>query len=277
MLEAIHKLSHPVLDVLFQGITLLGEQMVLAGLFCLIYWCIDRKAGTYLLICLCMGTCLNGLVKDIVKAPRPFWEEGVTALRTKTATGYSFPSGHSQTAATVFSALALWVRKRWMTVTSSVIILLVGFSRLYLGVHYPRDVIVGIILGVFTAWLAHILFQKLPLKRVAMICALLAVISLLFAESADTYAAAGLAIGMLPGLWLASKVEFHPPASVGRGALRLLAGGALLGAVYLPPKLIFEKSKGLYLILSIAVAFMGVGVYPWLVARFSREKQGKIL
>ncbi|MCK7488398.1 MAG: phosphatase PAP2 family protein [Bacillus subtilis] len=77
-----------------------------------------------------------------------------------TSTGYAFPSGHTQGASTVFTSTALWLKKRWMLVTAYVVTFLVAISRLYLGVHYLSDVVVGAILGIGLSFLMVRFFQK---------------------------------------------------------------------------------------------------------------------
>ena len=77
------------------------------------------------------------------------------------ATGYSFPSGHTQNVTAEFSAIALWAKRRWVTWLCAIIILLTGFSRMYLGVHTPLDVGVSLVVGLLTSLVCIRLFDRL--------------------------------------------------------------------------------------------------------------------
>ena len=134
-----------------------GEEAILIPLIAVIYWTFNKKMGEYIAYSSLTSVLINGAVKDAFKAKRPIGEPGIRSLRVETATGYSFPSGHTQTATTFWTSLMIIFRKKWMYILGSIMILGVGLSRLYLGVHWPIDVICGWIFGiVFT-----IMFSKL--------------------------------------------------------------------------------------------------------------------
>ena len=136
---------------LFEGITIL---FVVA-----LWFAVDsRLAQKVFFVTICsMG--LNGVVKNIAQVPRPF-DKGIVPVRQETATGFSFPSGHTQNFSTWSTLFAIEFKKKWLTVLVAVFIALVAFSRLYLGVHYPSDVIVGVALGVGMAFLGDYLFER---------------------------------------------------------------------------------------------------------------------
>lgn len=274
--------SNPTLDLLWQSVTMLGEHLVLAGICFLAYWCIDKKAGRYLILCLGLSVCLNGFVKDLVQAPRPFWQAGAPkALRLETATGYSFPSGHSQAAATLYTALALESRRKAVKVALVALILGVGFSRLYLGVHYPEDVVAGILLGAGAALLIRYLLQRKMLRQAMTFCALAAAAILLVAQSDDSYAAAGLTAGLLGGFWLESRVVgFQKPKGAVQGAARLVGGFLLLGVFYLAVDLIWTKAPTTSFLQNAGVAFLATGGYPWLFEKWEKgdrnHKNGEV-
>jgi undecaprenyl-diphosphatase len=103
-----------------------------------------------------------GFLKAIVKAPRPFQViESIEGKRVQTATGYSFPSGHTTGAASFYSSVAATYKKRALSILCALLILLVGLSRMYLGVHWPLDVFGGLALGITGTALLLPLFSRL--------------------------------------------------------------------------------------------------------------------
>ena len=135
---------------------------------------------------------------------------GVEPLRESTATGYSFPSGHTQSFSAWSTTLALRFKKRWFSILVGVLIALVGFSRMYLGVHYPSDVLVAILLGVGIPLIGNLFYDKLQNKNLLFLCTALLLlpfaIGFLFREdpmSGDLYKS----FGMLLGLAVAAPFE----------------------------------------------------------------------
>ena len=164
ILRHIQSIANPFFDFIFQIITICGEQVVLISIISIIYWTLDKKFGEYIAYAVLTSVLLNNTIKDIFKMKRPIGEEGIRTLREQTATGYSFPSGHTQSASSFYGAMAIYLKKRVMYIIATVMIILVGFSRLYLGVHYPKDVIVGGILGVLTSLVCYKLYNRFENK-----------------------------------------------------------------------------------------------------------------
>jgi membrane-associated phospholipid phosphatase len=156
-------------------ITSLGNEEFFILLLTALYWSFDQMVGLRVGMALLLGNGFNMAFKFIFHNPRPYWfSEKVKPL----STGESFgvPSGHSQVSASVWGWLACEVKKRWFTVTSLVIIFLVGLSRIYLGVHFLSDVLLGwtfggLLVWAFSAWHRPVgewlsrrsLFEKLAL------------------------------------------------------------------------------------------------------------------
>lgn len=127
-----------------------------------IYWCIDKRKGLFTLYAMCLCVAVNAVTKLTACVYRPWIRDprilpagdSITA-----ATGYSFPSGHTATAAPIYGGMAVgfWDKKstRWLSVLCIVALLITGFSRNYLGVHTPQDVGVGLILGLLSLLAAH--------------------------------------------------------------------------------------------------------------------------
>ena len=153
LLYALQTIRTPFLDTIIGLITRLGEETILLVIGMVIMWCIDKKWGFRFMFAGLFGTALNQLLKAIFLIPRPWVidpEFEIVESAREAATGYSFPSGHTQSAGTVFGMIAMWMKKRWVTVTCIVIVLLVGFSRMYLGVHTPYDVGVSLATSLLT-------------------------------------------------------------------------------------------------------------------------------
>ena len=158
----------PWLDGLMSAITELGDETIfmLAGL--VILWCVNKRWGFRFLLVGLTGSIMNQLLKAIFLIPRPWVQDPsftIVESARAGATGYSFPSGHTQSAATLFGTLAMWSRKWWSTLLCVVMVLLVGLSRMYLGVHTPLDVGVSLLTGVVTVVALYDEAQTLPLPE----------------------------------------------------------------------------------------------------------------
>ena len=146
------------LTALFEGITILGEETLVILLVVALWFAVDSKLAQKLFFVTICSMGLNGIIKNIAQVPRPF-DKGITPVRKETATGFSFPSGHTQNFTTWSVFFAIKFKKKWLTALVAILVALVAFSRLYLGVHYPSDVIVGIALGVGMVVLGDYLFE----------------------------------------------------------------------------------------------------------------------
>ena len=141
-----------VLDGFFLSLTRFGELLFPSLFMFIIYWCIDAKSGIYLFTLNSYSLILNQLFKMIACVYRPWIlsdQIHPSELAIKRAGGYSFPSGHSTMAASSLGGIAyLYRSKKWLCAFLICLILVVGFSRNYLGVHTPQDVLFGFIVGI---------------------------------------------------------------------------------------------------------------------------------
>ncbi|MBQ9968187.1 MAG: phosphatase PAP2 family protein [Oscillospiraceae bacterium] len=162
LLYWLESIRTPVLDAFFSTITHLGAELVFMVLAVVLYWCIDKAEGLYLLSVGALGTTLNQFLKLAFRIPRPWVKDpNFTIVETARAdaTGYSFPSGHTQSVTGVFGALARDSRKQWFRMLCIILIALTAFSRMYLGVHTPMDMGVSLLLGTV------LVFALYPLKK----------------------------------------------------------------------------------------------------------------
>ena len=159
----LEKMRTPVGDAFFSLITHLGEEtlFIVAGL--LVFWCIDKLQGYYLLIVGLTGTVINQFLKLWFRIPRPWVKDPaftiVESARAE-ATGYSFPSGHTQSSVGIFGAVARWNQNLVLRVICIAICVLVPLSRMYLGVHTPADVGVSVFVALVLIFGAYPLLQK---------------------------------------------------------------------------------------------------------------------
>ncbi len=265
----VQSFSNPVLDNLFQLITMLGEAVLVVAVVAWIYWNQDKQIGIRLTFAIVASVVLNGMVKDIFRLPRPIGMEGITSGRLETATGYSFPSGHSQNGATLFASLALHFKWRWLLWAAIAIIPLIGLSRLYLGVHYPKDVLVGILLGIAAALVAYYLTRKFSnILRLMLVTMFALLPGLFWIESADSFKAYGLMLGVTLGTWVEQRfAKFQVPKRLGAKLFRWLGGCVVLGLVMAGLKLLLPDGMLFAMLRYGAVTFTALGVYPVLFTR----------
>lgn len=132
-------------------ITAMGYEQFFILLLPTIYWCFDQMLGLRVGIIFMLGNTINTFFKFLFHSPRPYWiSDRVQAYSHETSFG--LPSGHAQIAATMWGWLAVEVKKRWFTAVALILIFLIGLSRLYLGVHFLSDVLLGWALGGLSVW-----------------------------------------------------------------------------------------------------------------------------
>lgn len=127
-------------------ITQLGEEMTFLVLAMVYFWCVDKRRGYLIMSAGFMGTMVNQFLKLWFRIPRPWVRDPeftILEQAREAAAGYSFPSGHTTSAVATFGSIAVTEKRRWLAVTAVVLCVLVGLSRMYIGVHTPADVLVG--------------------------------------------------------------------------------------------------------------------------------------
>ena len=264
IIRAIQSIANPFLDGLFQFITMFGEEAILIPLIAVIYWAFNKKMGEYIAYASLTSVLVNGAIKDIFKAKRPIGEPGIRSLRVETATGYSFPSGHTQGTASFWSAIAIYLKNNYMYAISALIIILVAISRLYLGVHYPKDVLFGAIFGILTSFITYKLFNKVNNKTALyFITFIIFIPALLYAHSADFIKGMGTFLGFALGIYVEKKyVNFSVEGKSVNKILRVVIGLAILILLKVGLKAVFPNKLVFHFLRYFIIVFFGIGIYP---------------
>ena len=181
LLYFLESIRNPVLDTFFSFITKFGEETVFMVAALIIFWCINKYHGYYILSIGFMGTVVNQFLKITCRIPRPWVKDPsftiVESARAE-ATGYSFPSGHTQSSVSTFGGIANTTKLPWIKMLSIVLAILVPLSRMYLGVHTPQDVLVSVAVALILIFLFHPIIKKSETDHRYMwwlICAMLIV------------------------------------------------------------------------------------------------------
>lgn len=168
----------PVLNELMLGITLLGEETAFLVIALIVFWCVDKRRGYLLMSVGFMGTICNQFLKLVCRVPRPWVRDPeftILEQAKEAAGGYSFPSGHTTMAVGTFGALAATEKKKWLAAAFVAIAALVGFSRMYVGVHTPADVLAGAATSVLLILaFKPVIYSKSRKPMIALLAGLLA-------------------------------------------------------------------------------------------------------
>ena len=279
------------LNFLVQVFTICGEETVLIALSVFIYWNISKQKGFSITMSLMGALNVMGIAKAIVRFPRPWVViDGLETVRQHTATGYSFPSGHTTTAASAYTSIAIEFKKRWLSICCALMILLVAVSRMFLCVHWPMDVVGGLLIGCGMSFILNgrlnAVYQDkercIRLTRWVGIIATAATViivvlrltvnidELAFDDLAVTLATTGgLSLGfMLERMHYDFKVN---PGRWGRKILRYAIGMAVVLFIIVGLKAIFQ-ALGIYNIATKSLRYFLVGfwgtVFPMIGKKF---------
>jgi len=290
-----HSISSPLLDQAAQLVTILGEQSVYMIVLAVFFWGVSKKTGLIMSATLLISLWINNFLKLLFHTPRPFEVmEGIQGKRLQTATGYSFPSGHTQGASSFYTTLFYLFKKPVVRIISVLIILLVGLSRIYLGVHWPVDVLGGWGLGILTAWVTASAIDRLwnnpprlnifltAAAAVAGVVTLIMILLELFVfrgqfKTDDFFKSSGILIGAFSGFLLEGKICNFDPRE-GRVPIRVLRIILGLGGLLLLQEGLKILFPGFYLFHTLRYLIMGFWItflFPWLGCRaglFSSNK-----
>ena len=273
-----------------------------------VLWCADKKWGNRFITSWGVGELINGIIKLTVCAYRPWIRSDLIepAGDSKVAaTGYSFPSGHTMVGTVTYGTVAVWQKdkRRWLSVLCIVLILLTGFSRNFLGVHTPQDVIVGMTESILIIWIVGMVQKKIDgnekLKDILTLVGVIAVILTLvyilvkpypmdYVDGKllvdpdkmmnDTFKACGAFLGFMIGSYI-DRHYLHYEIPEGASALPMLTvvGAAIMYAwkeLFAPATIVaaFGSHWG-NLIARLIMVFFGVYIWPYVIKRECERKK----
>jgi undecaprenyl-diphosphatase len=279
ILEAVQSVGAPWLDRLALAVTHLGSESAYIAMLVVIYLAVDARAGRITALALLAGFYLNQQAKGAFDTVRPYVLHPELlrggAAAAESGPGPAFPSGHAQGAATFWSLLAAFGQRAWLSWLAGVAIVAIATTRLYLGVHWPIDVVGGAALGLAVAGVAWGWARRgasLPDGAVVAAVVIVPLTLHLAAPTPDSGLLAGAFAGVATAPWLhRHRAQGTVPQRAGLALLGLLLAGAwLMGtSVTLPEEVKDHRlvQPARYLLL----AWAGMAGAPALATRFRRR------
>lgn len=249
-IKFIQQFSNPFLDIFFSIITNLGGQTIGVVTSLILFWCLDKKLGFKFLYAMLFSFSLNNILKGFFNAKRPIGAEGIISGEINTATGSSFPSGHSQGNGTAFAFLMNQYRNKFIWIVGIAMLILVPLSRLYFGVHWPIDVVMGTLIGILSVFISNKIFDNFynNSSHIIIYTTIVFLVLGIFLPSEDLLKALGALSALTISLLLEeSFLNFDPRGTTKQHIIKILIGviGALL--IYLITSPILTNSIFLFI------------------------------
>ena len=263
--------------------TFFGEDLFLIAILGFIYWCLDKRIGKIIGVNIVTAVCLNPLLKNIALRKRPYMvHDNIKCLKAPEASGdiydvnlqgYSFPSGHSMNSACVYGTMPFVLKHRIFKIVAFVLPLIVGFSRVLLGVHYPTDVLCGWAAGALIGVGLTLLQRRIRRKEILyLVLFLVSATGVFFCKTDDYFTSLGVMAGLFPAFIFEEKVvNFDNTRRVPYCILRVVGGFAVYFIVNLTLKALFSipalnfcdtATRLLRSLRYAVIVFTAIGVYP---------------
>lgn len=228
IIEWLQRFRTPALDQVMIAFTWLGGELFYMLMIPIIYWAVDRERAHRLAVVFLISLWLNGAAKEWAAMPRPDPAPGIA--RIYEATGPGFPSGHAQGSMTFWGWLALEYPRPWFVAVAMLMILGVSISRLYLGVHFPGDVLGGWALGLAVVLVGALVMARTTRQRDAgawrwVLAVVVPLLMFPFSPSSESERALGFLIGLLTADRVALRaIPYGQQGSLLQHLMRLVVG-----------------------------------------------------
>ncbi len=273
----------PFLKGLFQFFTIFGEPVFAVAVIGFVYWGYRKDQGRYLILCVMTTQIFNNMLKNIFLRPRPYMAndriqclkapESEHDLYNPIVQGYSFPSGHSSCVSSFAMSLNMRKNDRKLRIASFLLVALVGISRFALGVHYPSDVLCGILLGIVSVLVIDRLIIRMKIEDLYLLIASIGLAGVFFCRSEDYFSVFGIALGFMAGeRFEARYIGFENTKDYKKMILRTIIGGILFLAISFSMEVIYsylsiDRELVILLLRSLRYglsSFVVMGLYPYL-------------
>lgn len=280
IIETVQLIANPVLDTFFIVITQMGGELFYLLALPLIYWSLSMELGFSVGIASLTTTWINVGMKQLLHQPRPF--DLKPGLNRITEHGYGIPSGHAQGSATFWGYLFLRIRSAKMRIPAAALMLLIAFSRIYLGVHFPTDILGGWLLAALVLTLMILLkpaIDKLFRGEVTLpVIVLLNIVpvALVFIDPTRKTATMPAALIGLIDSFLLYRRFFTPEIRCGIAGrmARFFLGAVVLAGLYLGLKSVFPVEGESFYVIFRFLRYMIAGLWIGGGAPFLFEKIG---
>ena len=280
ILQALEKIRCPFLDVFFSVFTALGEEFVIAAIIAVIYICFSKRIGEPALVTVMTASCVTTGIKSAVRRLRPFVSGTVDKVNVDNIVvstadldpDMSFPSGHATATSSFFTTLAIRIRKPLAIALSALFVLLVMLSRLYLGVHYPSDVLTGLAIGVACAFLWNLVYAKWYNARlyVYLVIALLTVPLLFIGRTAthSMFQISAITLATAAGLLIEDKfIRFEDTKNWLHRLFRLIVIGVVALIPFVPMQFLLPDNNWFDFLKYFVTLFLAMTAAPYLFVK----------
>jgi membrane-associated phospholipid phosphatase len=275
----------PALDAPFRALTFAGDELFYLLFLPLVYWSLDRRTGARLTLLFLISAYLNSVVKVFANQPRPAPYDARVWAYSEVGGSGGFPSGHTQNTVAVWGYLAAKIRRTWLWIVTALMIVLVPLSRLYLGVHFPHDLLGGYIIGavllfIFLQWGERgerwIAGQSFSVQvTVAAACSI--PLMLLF-PSEDGVTSSATLLGMGIGFVIQARwIGFEADGALWKRALRYALGAAVMMGLWAGLRAAFSALEPALLfrfIRYVLMGFWGGAGAPWVFVKLGLAPAG---
>ncbi|MBE7029108.1 MAG: phosphatase PAP2 family protein [Ruminococcaceae bacterium] len=234
----LQSISSPFWDFIFITISNLITDIPLVITLCVIYWCINKEKGIKIGFILLNGMQFNFIIKDIFKVERPYVKNSkIINKDIEYGYGYSFPSNHSQISSSFLFSFARYFNISKVFIPSLILVLMICFSRVYLGVHSILDVSVGFILGItFVKVLGNIIDKIIESKKyyLAFLFLILGIIGMFVFKNEDSFKITSIYFGFLTGFLIENKyIDYKIPQKTKYKVINLIIGISGIALIYI--------------------------------------------